>query len=49
MAIRARLVESFTIANNLLTPNIKTTDLKISPWATIEVTWNNFENPKDVL
>ncbi len=37
---------SFSIANNLLTPSIKATDLKITPQATTTI-WNNFENPKD--
>jgi hypothetical protein len=33
---------SFAITNNLLTSNIKTTDLRISPRN------NNLDNPKDV-
>jgi hypothetical protein len=37
---------SFAIANNLLTPNNRATDLKITPQA-IQATWNNFKNPKD--
>ncbi len=38
---------SFTIANNLLTPSIKVTDLGISPQTTIETTWHNSENLED--
>jgi hypothetical protein len=39
---------SFAIANNLLTPNVRATDLGISPWATVITTsYNNFENLKD--
>jgi hypothetical protein len=37
---------SFAIANNLLAPNIKATNLKISPWATTTTTWNNSKNPE---
>jgi hypothetical protein len=37
---------SFAITNNMLTPNTKATDLKMSPRATI-VTWNNSKNLKD--
>jgi hypothetical protein len=39
---------SFAIANNLLTPNIRAIDLRISPQAIVVVTtWNNFKNLKD--
>jgi hypothetical protein len=38
---------SFAIANNLLAPSIRATYLRISPWATIIVAWNNFENLED--
>ncbi len=38
---------SFAIANNLLTPNIKATNLRISPQVIITIIWNNFENFKD--
>jgi hypothetical protein len=38
---------SFAIANNLLAPNIRAIDLKISPQTTITTTWNNFENLED--
>jgi hypothetical protein len=37
---------SFTIANNLLAPNTKATDLKISP-RTITTIQNNSENLED--
>jgi hypothetical protein len=38
---------SFAIANNLLAPNIRATNLGIFPGTTIIATWNNSENPKD--
>ncbi len=39
---------SFAIAKNLLTPNTRAIDLKISPWAiVVVVAWNNFKNPED--
>jgi hypothetical protein len=38
---------SFAIANNLLTPSNRATDLGISPPTTTLIAWNNFENPKD--
>jgi hypothetical protein len=38
---------SFAIANNQLAPNIKATDLRISPQATTIIAWNNFKNPED--
>jgi len=38
---------SFTIASNLLAPNIKAINLRIFPWTTVVVTWNNFENFED--
>ncbi len=37
----------FAIANNLLIPNAKASNLKISPRATTTIAWNNFENLKD--
>jgi hypothetical protein len=47
MAIRQILPMSFTIANNMLAPNIRAIDLKTSPWATTTTAWNNFKNLKD--
>ncbi len=45
MAKRSRPSMSFAIINNLLTPNIKAIDFKISPQATITTTtWNNSED-----
>ncbi len=38
---------SFAIANNLLTPSTRATNLGISPQVLTIVTWNNFENLKD--
>jgi len=38
-----RPLMSFAIANNLLTPNIRATDLGISPWTI----WNNSKNHED--
>ncbi len=38
---------SFAIANNMLAPNVIANDLKISLWAIMTITWNNFKNPKD--
>jgi len=37
----------FVIANNLLAPNTKATNLGISPLATSSITLNNFKNFKD--
>jgi hypothetical protein len=37
---------SFAIANNLLTPIIRATNLKIT-LQTTTIAWNNFENLKD--
>jgi len=45
--IRQRPLVSFAIANNLLTPSTKATDLGISSWTIITTIWNNFENPED--
>ncbi len=47
MAIKRRPLISFAIANNLLAPSTRATDLGISPQVTIATIWNNFENPKD--
>jgi hypothetical protein len=47
MATRQRPPMSFAIANNLLAPSIRATDLGISPQATTIVAWNNYENPED--
>jgi hypothetical protein len=47
MAIGKRPPMSFAIANNLLAPNIKATNLRISPQATTKSSWNNFENHED--
>jgi hypothetical protein len=41
--IRQRPPMSFAIANNLLAPNIKAIDLRISPWAITLITYNSFE------
>jgi hypothetical protein len=38
---------SFAIANNLLAPSIRATDLGISLQATITTTWNNSKNLED--
>ncbi len=38
---------SFAITNNLLAPNIRATNLRISPQVATTTTWNNSENPKD--
>jgi hypothetical protein len=38
---------SFVIANDLLAPSTRAIELRISPWATIVVGWNNSENAKD--
>jgi len=38
---------SFAITNNLITANIKATNLRISSRATTLVAWNNSENLKD--
>jgi hypothetical protein len=38
---------SFAIANDLLAPSTRAIKLRISPWATIVVVWNNFKNAKD--
>ncbi len=38
---------SFAIANNLLTPNTKAINLRISPWETIATTYNNSKNLED--
>jgi hypothetical protein len=38
---------SFAIANNQLAPNIKVTDLGISPQSTTTIAWNNFKNLED--
>jgi hypothetical protein len=37
----------FAIANNLLAPNIKAINLKVSPWAIVAAISNNFENLED--
>jgi hypothetical protein len=47
MAIGQRPLVSFAIANNVLTPNIRATDLGISPRAIVTITWNNSENLED--
>jgi hypothetical protein len=39
---------SFAIANNLIAPNTRATNLRRSPQAIIATTWNNFENLEDV-
>jgi hypothetical protein len=44
MAIGQRPLVSFTIANNLLAPNTRAINLRISPKTIITTTWNNFEN-----
>jgi hypothetical protein len=46
-AIGQRPSVPFTIANNMLTPNTKATNLGISPWTTIGTMYNNLENFKD--
>jgi hypothetical protein len=38
---------SFAIANNLLAPSTRATNLGISSQTTIAPTWNNFENHED--
>jgi hypothetical protein len=38
---------SFAITNNLITANIKATNLRISLQTTTLVAWNNSENPGD--
>jgi len=38
---------SFAIANNLLAPNIRAIDLRISPWAITLITYNSFEKFED--
>ncbi len=38
---------SFAIANNLLAPNIRAIDLRISPRAIAPVGYNSFENFED--
>jgi hypothetical protein len=47
MAIKQRLQVSFTIANNLLAPNTKATNLGISLWVTTTIAWNNSKNLED--
>jgi hypothetical protein len=47
MAIGRKPLVSFVIANNLLAPNTKATNLGISPLATTSPTWNNSKNPED--
>ncbi len=46
MTIRQIPLMSFTIANNLLPPNTRATNLGISPHATATIAWNNSKNPK---
>jgi hypothetical protein len=38
---------SFAIANNMLAPNTRATNVRIFPQATTITTWNNYENLKD--
>jgi hypothetical protein len=47
MIIGRKPLVFFAIANNLLAPSTRATDLGISPQATIAASWNNFKNPKD--
>jgi hypothetical protein len=47
MAIGKKPPMSFAIANNMLAPNIKAANLRISPQVTTIITWIHFENPKD--
>jgi hypothetical protein len=38
---------SFTITKKLLAPNTRATNLRISPWATKIIAYDNSENPED--
>jgi hypothetical protein len=47
MAIRRRPLVSFAIANNLLAPNIRATNLGTSALTIATPIWNNSKNPED--
>jgi homospermidine synthase len=47
MVIGGKPPMSFAIANNMLAPNNKVVDLRISSQVITIITWNHFENPKD--
>jgi hypothetical protein len=47
MAIGRRPFMSFAIANNLLAPSTKATNLRIPPRVIATTTWNNSESTKD--
>jgi hypothetical protein len=46
MSIKQKLLVPFAIANNLLAPSTKATNLRISPHAIIAIAWINSKNPK---